>query len=429
MKYYFRAMADEFRQKFRRPWVHILFGARQTGKSTLLRRLIPDDAYIINFADPGERATYTAHPEQLIKSCRALPRREDPWFICIDEAQTVPEIFNSVQTLYDEDQEKYRFILCGSSARKLRASGANLLPGRSIQYSLYPLISREYEAPNIPGLPIRSIMVEGSLVPELRMTQNITREPDSSSEAFFERSLEDRLLFGDLPGIAVIRSPENKRDVLKSYTSAHLEDEIRRETTLRRWDVFLRFLAFAAFESGGIMNLQAISRESGLSAPTIRSHYQLLEDMFLGFMIPAFSGSNRKAVLSSPRFFFFDLGVRNAAAGLNFSPDLVAANPGPLFEHWVGIELYKRLKYLGDGSLSYFRTSGGAEVDFIIQKQRALIPIEVKWTEHPSLADARHLVSFMKEHADTAPHGYIVCRCPAPQALSKTITALPWWAL
>jgi len=427
MYYYHRAFADEFRQKMQRPWVHVLFGARQTGKSTLVRRLLPEDAYIINLANPAERLLYHAHPEELIRLCRALPERPEPWFVFIDEAQTIPDLFNAVQTLYDEDKTRYRFILCGSSARKLRTSGANLLPGRSIQYSLYPLVSSEYKIVEIPGIPVRAIMADGSLIPQLRAAA--VPRWDSTSDAFGGRSLEDRLLFGDLPGIAVIQSAEDRRDVLKSYTSAHLEDEIRREAGIRHWDAFLRFLAFSAVESGGIINLQAVSRESGLSAPTIRAHYQLLQDMFLGFMVPAFSGSPRKAVLTSPRFLFFDLGIRNAAAGLHFSPDAVTANPGPLFEQWVGIELHKRLKYLDDGALSYFRTSGGAEVDFIVERQGILVPIEVKWTEHPSLADARHLLSFIKDHPVKAKQGYIICRCPAPLALSATITALPWWAL
>ena len=211
--------------------------------------------------------------------------------------------------------------------------------------------------------------------------------------------------------------------------TGHLEEEIRRETSLRDWGVFLRFLALAGTESGKVLNLAGISRESGLAAPTIRGHYQLLEDMFLGFMLPAFSGSARKSVLSSPRFFFFDLGVRNAATGLAMTKDSVDANPGPLFEQWVGIELYKRLRYLGDGSMSYYRTSGGAEVDFIVERGGKLCPIEVKWTERPSLSDARHLVSFMDDQPDKVDHGYIVCRCKYPQSLSDKITAIPWWGL
>jgi predicted AAA+ superfamily ATPase len=109
--------------------------------------------------------------------------------------------------------------------------------------------------------------------------------------------------------------------------------------------------------------------------------------------------------------------------------DAVRANPGPLFEHWVGGELYKRLRYRGSGTLSYLRTSGGMEIDFIVEDGDELFPIEVKWTERPSLSDARHLLTFMKDHPDRAKNGYIVCRCPWPLALSDTITAIPWWGL
>jgi len=177
------------------------------------------------------------------------------------------------------------------------------------------------------------------------------------------------------------------------------------------------------------VNFAGIAKESGISAPTVKAHYQLLEDMFLGFMVPAFSGSPRKTALSTPRFFFIDLGIRNAAAGLSFTPDTLLANPGPLFEQWVGIELYKRLSYRGDAQLSYFRTAGGLEVDFIIERAGILYPIEVKWTENPATKDARHLEAFLHDHRDRASHGYIVCRAPYPLAVSKTVTAIPWWML
>jgi predicted AAA+ superfamily ATPase len=106
--------------------------------------------------------------------------------------------------------------------------------------------------------------------------------------------------------------------------------------------------------------------------------------MFTGFRVTAFSGSPRKSLLSTERFFFFDVGVRNAAAELALETAAIRANPGPIFEQWVGIELWKRLQYLGGGKLHYLRTKAGAEVDFIIARRGRLIPIEVKWTEHPT---------------------------------------------
>ena len=105
------------------------------------------------------------------------------------------------------------------------------------------------------------------------------------------------------------------------------------------------------------------------------------------------------------------------------------ANPGPVFEQWVGIELWQRLQYLGEGKLYYLRSHDGAEVDFIIARDGRLTPIEVKWTENPTLTDARHLLTFLGENPKQARHGYIVCRCPRPLRLHDKITALPWFDL
>ncbi|MGO9200444.1 MAG: ATP-binding protein, partial [Limisphaerales bacterium] len=163
--------------------------------------------------------------------------------------------------------------------------------------------------------------------------------------------------------------------------------------------------------------------------PTVKSHYQLLEDMFVGFRIEAFSRSSRKALLSTPKFLFFDLGVRHAAAGLTATPDVVKVNVGGFFEQWIGIELWKRLQYLGEGKLYHLRTKDGAEVDFIIDRGGTLTPIEVKWSENPTVQDARHLLTFLGEHPKQAKQGYIVCRCSRPAQLHEKITALPWFCL
>jgi predicted AAA+ superfamily ATPase len=288
-------------------------------------------------------------------------------------------------------------------------------------------MSVEYATVEVSGYPTEALREKGSAIPALWISKagNTAALPP-----FPRRSLEDRLIFGDLPAIAAEVATEPLRsDLLRTYASAYIEEELHRETRIREWGPFLRFLSFSAAESGGIVNFAGIAKETGLSAPTIKAHYQLLKDMFLGFAVPAFSGSARKAVLSSPRFFYFDLGVRNAAAGLSFSADTLKADPGRLFEQWAGIELRKRLSFIGEGHLSYFRTSGGAEVDFIVERGGTLYPIEVKWTENPTRQDARHLETFIGEHADKTPQGYIVCRCRYPARISDRVTALPWWAL
>ena len=413
----FRHFGPILEKKLKKPFVHILFGARQTGKSTLVRSILPDDSTVVDLSDPRERGRFAANPGLFIDLCRALPIREGGWTVFVDEAQTVPAIFDAVQNLYDSDKERWRFILCGSSARRLRVSGANLLPGRSMRHILHPLVTQEYEPDPLPP----KMMIDPLLPLALPGEYPAPRFPC--------RTLESRLVFGDLPGIALLADDLDRADILSAYATAHLEEEIRREATIKDWGHFLRFLKFAAGDSGGIVNLAAVSRETGVAAQTIKAYYQLLEDMFVGFSVPAFSGSVRKSALSSPRFLFFDLGVRNAAAGLPLVEAAVNAAPGALFEQWVGTQLWRKLSYGASGRLSYYRTTDGAEVDFILEQGEELVPIEVKWSENPSPKDARHLKTFIAEHSQHCKRGYVVSRCPHVLALSDTITAIPWWAL
>jgi hypothetical protein len=134
-----------------------------------------------------------------------------------------------------------------------------------------------------------------------------------------------------------------------------------------------------------------------------------------GFEVPAFSGSARKHLLSTPKFYFFDLGVRHAAAGLEPTRDTVLAHPGPLLEQWVAVEIHKRLGYSGGGRLSYYRTKAGAEVDFTVEIGRRLVPMDVKWTDDPRREAARHLIAFLTDHP-RARNAYLVCRCERPAA-------------
>jgi len=392
--------------------VHLVFGARQTGKSTLLRKLLPEATVWLDFSRPAERSEHLRNPDLLVQRCRALPKSRRPATVVVDEAQNVPAIFDAVQHLYDSDKRRWRFVLCGSSARKLRVTGANLLPGRSVLHHLYPLLLVERPPANTGKMRSESPL------------------PMPTSGAVDERwfpatDLFERLTFGELPVVAI--APRTQRaDLLRAYTLVYLEEELRREALVKNWPAFARFLQLAAVESGQMINYAGISREAGVSLPTVKTYYQLLEDMFLGFRVTAFSGSPRKSLLSTERFCFFDVGVRNAAAELPLETAAVRANPGPVFEQWVGIELWKRLQYLGGGKLHYLRTKAGAEVDFIIARRGRLIPIEVKWTEHPGPGDARHLLTFLDEHPKRARHGYIICRCTAPLALTDRVTALPW---
>ena len=274
----------KLRAKLTRPYVHLMFGARQTGKSTLLRKLLPAGTLEVDLSDPSIRSKYLVEPGRLISECRKLPARRGGAYVFVDEAQAVPAIFDAVQHLYDGDKQRWRFVLCGSSARKLRKTGANPLPGRSFLHHLFPLTLAERPPISPPVVPYDS---------PLKFQWPGKGPP---SDLFPGADIETRLAFGELPGIAA--APERDRDeLLRAYAIAHLEEEIRREAMVKDWAAFLRFLRLAATESGQILNFAAISNETGLSQPTVKSHYQLLEDMFIGFTIPAWSASEGLPIL------------------------------------------------------------------------------------------------------------------------------------
>lgn len=413
---YDRWYTTHLQEKLARPFVHLIFGARQTGKTTLLNALLPPETVVVDLSDPAERSRHLAEPGAFAAMCRKMPSDRQSQYVFVDEAQTVPSIFDAVQHLYDKNKQRWRFVLCGSSARKLRMTGANLLPGRSFLHHLYPLTLVEHPAAT-PKIDYAE--------PPLQFKWPGKTAPTKPFPAW---DLESRLAYGSLPGV-VDSEEQDRPTLLKSFALVHLEEEIRREALVKDWGAFVRFLQLAASESGQILNYAAIAQETGLSQPTVKSHYQLLEDMFIGFQVPAFSGSKRKNLLSTPKFLFFDLGVRHGAAGLAASPEIVKVNPGVFFEQWVGIELWKRLQYLGGGQLHYLRTRDGMEIDYIVEHGGKLMPVEVKWTEKPSGSDARHLRTFLSEHPKKAEQAYIICRCSRPMEVCEDVTALPWFCL
>ena len=400
-----------------RPFVHILFGARQTGKSTLLSHLLPTPSLYYNLADPEERSRLLADPGAFRRECEALPHRTQPHVVFVDEAQAVPSVFDAVQVLYDRSRLRWKFVLCGSSVRKLRQTGANLLPGRSLLHRLFPLILAERPSPT------------DAATPDAAATSFVLPIPATGvGSSFPAADLEERLAYGDLPGVILLDEADRTR-ILSTFATVYLEEEIRREALVRDWGGFVNFLRLAARESGNVVNYANISREVGLSVATIKSHYQLLEDMFVGIHIPAYSGSARKALLSTPRFVLFDLGIRHAASGARPGVDLVRADPGRYFEQWVVLELWKRLQYLGAGRLSFYRTRGGAEIDVMVERPDGeVVPVEVRWTQRPAPGDARHVEAFVREHS-AATEGFVVCRCPRPMRLTPHVTAIPWFTL
>ena len=394
-----------------KPFVHVVFGARQTGKTTLLSELLKGPALHYNLADPEQRTRLLADPGVFRRECEALPEGKESHTVFVDEAQRVPHVFDAVQVLYDADKSRWRFVLCGSSARKLRKAGTNLLPGRCLLHRMFPLVLAE-RPPTVPPGESRPKTLIG-LPGENQLTSQ-----------FPAADIEERLAYGELPGV-VLLNESDRGPILRSFTTAHLEEEIRKEALVGDWGAFVGFLRLAATESGRMINFAAVSQQVGLSQPTVKSYYQLLEDMFIGFRLPAFTRNRRKNILSTPRFFFIDVGLCQAARGITPGRDVVLNDPGRFFEQWVVAELWKRLQYTGEGQLHYFCTKDGAEIDAVVESGDRIVPIEIKWTDRPSHKDARHLLRFMAE-TPNANQGYVVCRCPHPQKIADGVTALPW---
>ncbi|MCH9628078.1 MAG: hypothetical protein S4CHLAM2_17280 [Chlamydiales bacterium] len=382
MDFIHRMIEKRFQKALDRKKSILLLGPRQTGKTTLVKSL---DAHLyINLAKPAIRQKYEQDPGRLTREVEAM-RPKFP-LIVIDEIQKVTLLLDAVQDLIDS--QVARFILTGSSARKLRREGeANLLPGRVVILRMDPLL----------------------------VSETSTLSP----------SIEDLLLYGSLPQIILEESIENREEDLFSYVTTYLEEEIRSEALVRNMGAFSNFLKLAALESGSISNFHKLSQDIGVSSPTISDYYQILVDCLVAERVEALSQSHtRKKLIKSPKFLIYDLGVRRIAAGEGRNiPDKYM---GDLFEQWVGLELLRLMRTVPQkSSLLFWRDQGGAEVDWIIERENRFTPVEVKWTENPSTRDARHVHAFIEEYPNSA-HGFVICRTSRAQKLTDTVTALPW---
>jgi len=241
--------------------------------------------------------------------------------------------------------------------------------------------------------------------------------------------LERRLRFGSLPGV-LQESDASAAATLDAYVENYLEEEIRREALVRDMGAFSAFLHLAAVESGQQTNLSRLSQESGVPVSTLRLYYQVLVDTFVGYPVAAYGTPGRKRLLTTPRFLLFDLGVRHAAMRKGFSGALTPDEGGRALEHWVGLELVHRAAYQGrDHGVSFWRTTTGAEVDYVWQTPGEEVPIEVKWTENPGPGDARHVETFLDLYPAKARRGLVVCRVARPRQLTERTQAIPWSAL
>jgi uncharacterized protein len=371
----------------------LLLGARQTGKTTLLNKQCRPDLYY-DFAKPSTRHQFERNPDSLsdeIAAYRLTHPTEKPPLIIIDEAQKVPLITDVAQYLIDN--QKAQFILTGSSARKLKHNHhreINLLPGRVIKLHLDPLMLSEISKP----LP----------------------------------DITTLLLYGSLPDIYLEPSNQNKEEDLISYVNIYLEEEIRLEALTRNLASFSRFLELAAIEAGALINFAKLSQDIGINVHLLSEYFQILEDcLIVDKILPLIDSQSRRRLTKAPKYLFFDLGVRRICA--KEGAQLSEKSLGNLFEQFIGIELNRYLRlHAPTFRLRYWRDHNGPEVDYIIDMNHVLLPIEVKWTTNPTSNDCKHLKKFLDEYP-CHELAYVVCQTPRKRMLQDRIMALPWQEL
>ncbi len=418
--YYARFLERVLSSRVSRHKVRLLFGARQTGKTELLRHLLTgSESRFFDLQASDERRRFEADPGAFTREVRALPRTVDS--IVVDEIQKVPALLDEVQGLYDKAPRRFQFYLTGSSARRLFARSANLLPGRSHAHRLFPVCGWEV-ATGGPDASVLAAPAPRGYGVERAGAGDRGRTP----RPFPALGLNRLLHLGSLPGVRA-ENASTAHATLGTYVEHYLEEEIRREALVRDLGPFAVFLRLAAVESGRQINVARLSQESGVPASTVKSYYQVLVDTFVGHWMAPYGARSRKRLLTTPRFYFFDLGVRNAAADLTLADRVPDELGGPLLEHLVAQELIARAGYAGRGHrVGFWRTSYGVEVDFVWETPREDVPIEVKWTARPRPVDARHLETFLDEFPRRARRGLLVCRCPEPQQLTDRVRAIPW---
>lgn len=334
-----------------------LFGARSTGKSTLIRQLFgQEEALWIDLLSEQDEERFGRHPDELSKALSVKKYTR----VIIDEIQKSLKLLDIVQI----EMEKHRntqFILTGSSARKLKHGSGNLLGGRAFHFRLFPLTYRELGE---------------------RFDLNLV------------------LQFGSLPKIFEYNDLDDIKEFLRGYVSIYLKEEVLAEQLVRNLDPFRDFIEIAAQSNGRIINFSKIAREVGVDDKTIKTYYQILEETLVGFYLPPFHRSIRKRQRESPKFFLFDTGVKRAiekTLRVELLPQTYAY--GESFEHFLVSECFRLNEYLKlDFKMSYLRTKDDLEIDLIIERPGAPdLLIEIKSTTRVTQDDARQLNLVIKD--------------------------------
>ncbi len=323
-----------------------LFGPRGTGKTTWLRQAFPD-ALVIDLLQPDVARELLARPERLRDIVRGAPDRPT---VVLDEVQRVPEVLNVVHALL-ESRDRRRFVLTGSSARKLRRGGFDLLAGRAAVRSLHPFMAAELDRFSLGGALARGLLPLAVASPR----------PD---------------------------------DVLSAYATLYLDEEVRLEGWARNVGAFARFLETVAFSHGSVLNVANVARECEVERKTVAGYVEVLEDLLLAFRVPVFSRRARRATAVHPKLYLFDAGVFRALRprGPLDRPEEI---DGPALEGLVAQHLRAWIAYrAGRTTLSFWRTRSGVEVDFVVYGSAGFWALEVKNSARVRPEDLRGLDAF-----------------------------------
>ncbi|MFA4857728.1 MAG: AAA family ATPase [Candidatus Margulisiibacteriota bacterium] len=360
-----------------------LFGPRQVGKTTLLKKI--NTLFAVDMLEPDTQLLYSKDPSLLSKQVDALPRKKG--IVLIDEIQKVPKLLDVIHSLI----EKYphlKFILSGSSARKLRHGAANLLGGRALYRTMHPLTQAELGK-------------------------------------YF--ALETVLRYGSLPkiwGFLLQRKEKLAQDFLRSYITTYLREEIKSEALVRNLQGFQNFLDVAAAQFAEQVNFSDLGRQCAVAYATVREFYSILEDTLMGFFLYPCLKSERKRMSHSPKFYFFDNGVVRALLGtLQDKPS--SLEKGRLFEQWIIQEIYRLNQYAAkDWRLSFWRTGHGAEVDLIVERgKKKLFAVECKFKKSISAADLSGVRALHATHPEIP--CYIAAPVTIPQKIDKILILSP----
>lgn len=333
-----------------------LWGPRKAGKTTYLKKRFPQSLFL-DFLDSETLFRYQGRPYLLREQVEALYPRDLKSPIIIDEVQKNPQILNDIHWII-ENLKPAHFILCGSSARQIKKASVNLLGGRAWRFDFTPLIY-----PELPEFDLKHIFKTG-LIPT----------------HFLGKKYIDRHL--------------------KAYIYDYLTQEIQAESAIRNIRAFSKFLDIMAFSHGEMINYSNIARDCAVDSKTIKSYFEILEDMLVGdFVFPFADRKKRNQLSSHPKFYLFDVGVANFIAKREIK-EMKGADAGKAFEHYVFTELqgYKKLKKQ-DLDINYWRTKSGHEVDFVLNEGQ--IAIECKISNHIQKKDLTSLIAFAKEFPES----------------------------